>query len=69
MSNFSDQLEEIKTLISSGTKANKSFAYSTLLHLQEQSSDSHGLIQTLALGSQSLLYWIVADVHDEDEEM
>ncbi|XP_061991609.1 uncharacterized protein LOC133709758 isoform X2 [Rosa rugosa] len=67
MSNLSDQLEEIKSLISSPTKSNKSLAYSTLSHLQQQSSDA--LIQTLALSSQSLLRRIVADIHDDDEEI
>ncbi|ONH98431.1 hypothetical protein PRUPE_7G248700 [Prunus persica] len=71
MSNFSDQLDEIKYLISSasGTKANKSFAYSTLLHLQQQSSDSHASIQKLARTSQSLIHPIVADIQDDDEEI
>ncbi|XP_004288782.1 PREDICTED: uncharacterized protein LOC101314796 [Fragaria vesca subsp. vesca] len=69
MSNFSDELEEIKSLISSGTKSNKSLGYSTLSHLQEQSSDDHALIQTLSLSSRSLLRRIVADVHSDDEEI
>lgn len=69
MSNFSDQLDEIKTLLSSNIKTNKSFAYSTLLHLQEQSSNTQASIQTLAESSQSLIPPIVADVHDEEEEM
>lgn len=69
MLNFSDQLDEIKSLIYSGTKANKSFAYSTLLHLQQQSSDSRASIQTLVRTSQSLIHPIVADIQDDDEEM
>ncbi|PQM40985.1 hypothetical protein Pyn_24569 [Prunus yedoensis var. nudiflora] len=69
MSNFSDQLDEIKSVISSGTKATKSFAYSTLLHLQQQSSDSPASIQTLAQTSQSLMHPIVADIQDKDEEI
>ncbi|KAL5547772.1 hypothetical protein UlMin_003003 [Ulmus minor] len=67
MSNFSEQLEEIKSSISSNT--NKSFAYSTLLYLQEQSSSSPASIQTLAESSPSLIPLIVADVHEEDEEI
>ncbi|KAK9921701.1 hypothetical protein M0R45_030202 [Rubus argutus] len=45
MSNFSDQLEEIKTLISSAAP------------------------KQITQSFQSLLHWIVADVHDEDEEI
>ena len=66
MSNSSDQLEEIKTLISSGSKC---LAYSTLLHFQEQSSGDPTSIQALAGISQTLLSLIVADISDDDEEM
>ncbi|XP_015894129.1 uncharacterized protein LOC107428164 isoform X1 [Ziziphus jujuba] len=67
MSNFSDQLDEIKTLLSSNI--NKAFAYSTLLHLQEQSSNTQASIQILAESCQSLIPLIVADVHEDDEEI
>ncbi|PON77071.1 Telomere-associated protein Rif [Parasponia andersonii] len=67
MSNFSDQLHEIKASISSGT--NKSFAYSTLLYLQEQSTNSSASIQALAEAAPSLVPLMVADVHDQDEEI
>ena len=66
MSNSSDQLEEIKALISSGSKC---LAYSTLLHFQEQSSGDPTSIQALAGISQTLLSLIVADISDDDEEM
>ncbi|XP_050124860.1 uncharacterized protein LOC126602089 isoform X3 [Malus sylvestris] len=70
MSGFSDQLEEIKSLISSAaTKANKSFAYSTLLHLQQQSSDCDDSIQMLARSCRSLIRPTVADVRNNDEEI
>jgi hypothetical protein len=69
MSNSSDQLEEIKLQISSDSRANKCFAYSTLLHFQEQSSDDPASIQALAGLSQSLLSLFVADISDDDEEM
>ncbi|KAM1817381.1 hypothetical protein ACFX1X_001691 [Malus domestica] len=70
MSGFSDQLEEIKSLISSAaTKANKSFAYSTLLYLQQQSSDCHDSIQMLARSCRSLIRPTVADVRNNDEEI
>ncbi|XVF88328.1 hypothetical protein PTKIN_Ptkin19aG0041100 [Pterospermum kingtungense] len=69
MSNFTDQIEEIKALISSNSKADKSFGYSTLLHFQEQSSDIPTSILALAQSSRCLIALIVADVHDEDEEI
>ncbi|KAM7512694.1 hypothetical protein LguiB_011569 [Lonicera macranthoides] len=65
MSNFRDQLEEIKTLLSS----NKSFAYSTLLHLQEQATTDHSLVQSLADSSHPLLSSILVDINDADEEI
>ena len=67
MSNFSDQLQRIKSSISSGI--NKSFAYSTLLYLQEQSTNSSIAVQTLAETTPSLIPLLVADVHDQEEEM
>ncbi|KAK9269163.1 hypothetical protein L1049_000932 [Liquidambar formosana] len=69
MADFQNQLEEIKTLLSSNTKANKPFAYSTLLHLQEQSSNNPSSIQTLAQSSHTLLSQIIADISDDDEEI
>ncbi|XP_052200008.1 uncharacterized protein LOC127806635 [Diospyros lotus] len=71
MADFIEQLEEIKTLLSSNAKANRPFAYSSLLHLQEQSSSSAdpSLIHSLANASRSLLSSILADVSDDDEEI
>lgn len=69
MSNFRDQIEEIKTLLSSNTKSNKTIAYSTLLHLQEQATTDHSLVQLLADSSHPLLSLIVVDINDDDEEM
>ncbi|KAL6974136.1 hypothetical protein U1Q18_028319 [Sarracenia purpurea var. burkii] len=71
MAKFYDQLEEIKTLLSSKTKSNKPLAYSTLLNLQEQSSSSadHSLIQLLADASSSLVSLILIDISDDDEEI
>lgn len=69
MSNFSNQLEEIRTLISSNTKTDKSSAYSTLMHLQEQANDCPSSIQSLAESSKSLIPLVVADIDVEDEEM
>ncbi|OMO57725.1 Armadillo-type [Corchorus olitorius] len=69
MSNLNDQIEEVKTLLSSNSNTNKSFGYSTLLHFQEQSSDSPPSIQALCQSSRSLIDLIIADIHDEDEEI
>ncbi|OMO81230.1 Armadillo-type [Corchorus capsularis] len=69
MSNLTDQIEEVKTLLSSNSKTNKSFGYSTLLHFQEQSSDCPPSIQALCQSSRSLIDLIIADIHDEDEEI
>ena len=69
MASFSDQLQEIKTLISSNAKSYKSFAYSTLLQLQEQCSSDTCSIQSLAQESQSVLSQIIVDIADDDEEM
>ncbi|CAL5438909.1 unnamed protein product [Camellia sinensis] len=62
---------EIKTLLSSNTKSHKPFAYSTLLHLQEQSSSSTdpSLIQSLADASRPILSLILTDVSNDDEEI
>ncbi|XP_059635152.1 uncharacterized protein LOC132277329 [Cornus florida] len=69
MEKFSGQLEEIRTLLSSNTKAHKPFAYSTLLHLQEQSSTDPSSIQLLADSSRALLSPILTDISDADEEI
>ncbi|XP_057508655.1 uncharacterized protein LOC130791509 isoform X1 [Actinidia eriantha] len=71
MANFSHQIEEIKTLLSSTTKSDKPVAYSTLLHLQEQSScgTDPSLIQSLAGASPSLLSPILTDISSDDEEI
>ncbi|KAL4341095.1 hypothetical protein GQ457_08G000600 [Hibiscus cannabinus] len=69
MSNISDQMEEIKALISSDSKTDRSFGYSTLLHFQEQSSDSPPSIQALIQSSRGLINLIVSDIHHEDEEV
>ena len=69
MASFSDQLQEIKSLISLNTKSHKSFAYLSLLHLQEQCSSDTCSIQTLAQESQSVLSQIIVDISDDDEEM
>ncbi|GMI84263.1 hypothetical protein HRI_002095600 [Hibiscus trionum] len=69
MSSISDQMEEIKALISSNSKTDQSFGYSTLLHFQEQSGDSPPSIQALIQSSRCLISLIASDIHHEDEEV
>lgn len=71
MSNFSEQLEQIKSLFFSSATSEKSFAYSTLQHLQEQASSDNSLIQLLVDFNQTLISSIIADIRvvDGDEEM
>lgn len=69
MSTFIEQFERIKALLSSTDKPSKSYAYSTLLLLQEQSSDDCSAIQIMADNSQWLVSAMIADIFDEDEEM
>ena len=71
MSNFLDQLNQIKSLISSSSKSEKSFAYSTLQHLQELSNSDDSLIQFLVDHNIAFLSSIVSDIciDDADEEM
>ncbi|KAF8407155.1 hypothetical protein HHK36_006281 [Tetracentron sinense] len=69
MTNFDDQIKEIETLLSSNTRADKSFAYSTLLHLQEQSSNDSSAIHALSERSHSLLSLILPCISDDDEEI
>ncbi|XP_010687920.2 uncharacterized protein LOC104901980 isoform X1 [Beta vulgaris subsp. vulgaris] len=71
MSNFSEQLEQIKSLFFSSATSEKSFAYSTLQHLQEQASSDNSLIQLLVDFNQTLISSIIADIRvvDGDEEI
>ncbi|XP_038880719.1 uncharacterized protein LOC120072323 isoform X2 [Benincasa hispida] len=69
MSDVSNRLKEINTLISSGVKANKSLAYSTLLQIQQASNTNRTSIDALAEFSRDSIHWIVSDMHDEDEEV
>ncbi|KAI4344179.1 hypothetical protein L6164_011435 [Bauhinia variegata] len=69
MSNFSDELQHVKALISSEDKSNRSLGYSTLFHFQQLSADNPSFIQSLAQCSQTLVHSIVSDVSDDDEEI
>ncbi|MCD7466471.1 hypothetical protein HAX54_003220 [Datura stramonium] len=65
MENFKEQLEQIQTLLSS----NKPLAYSTLLHLQQQSGTDPSLVRLLADSSSLIVPCILADVSVNDEEI
>lgn len=69
MSIVSAKLEEIEALVFSQSNASKSAAYSTLLHIQEQSTSDYSTVQELAESSRRLISFIVADSLNEDEEM
>ncbi|XP_038699740.1 uncharacterized protein LOC119997040 [Tripterygium wilfordii] len=69
MSNFSNQLEETKALIRSESNSDKSFGYSTLLHLQEHSCNDQSSIGGLADGAHALISLIAVDIADDDEEI
>ncbi|KAL5850611.1 hypothetical protein ACOSQ4_008624 [Xanthoceras sorbifolium] len=69
MSSSCHQLEEIKTLISSNSKSNKSFGYSSLLYFQEHSNSNPSSVQALAQSYRCLIGSIVADISDDDEEI
>lgn len=76
MANFTDQLKKIKTLLTPSADipcddqiSKKPFAYSTLLHLQEQATNLPPLIQFLVDSFNSLLSFILFDVSNHDEEM
>lgn len=69
MSNFFSKLEDIERLISSNDRANRPFAYSSLLRLQEQSGMDPSSTQALTDGSLRLMSFIVADISEDDEEM
>lgn len=69
MSTSSHQMDEMKELICSSSKTNKSLGYTSLLHFQEHTSGDSSSIEALAQSSCSLIHCIVVDISDDDEEM
>lgn len=65
METFKEQLEQIHTFLSS----NKPLAYSTLLHLQQQSGTDSSFVQLLADSSSIIVPYILVDIFNNDEEM
>ncbi|KAI9117300.1 hypothetical protein K1719_011466 [Acacia pycnantha] len=69
MSNSSDEIHQIKSLITSNDKSNKTLGYSLLLHFQQHSAQNPSSIQSLAECSHTLICSVVSDIHDDDEEI
>ncbi|XP_073156467.1 uncharacterized protein [Henckelia pumila] len=66
MADFSEQMEEILALLSSG---DKDLAYPKLLHLQEISTFDSSSIQKLADSSRATLSSLLPDIFNNDEEI
>lgn len=73
MGDVTNQLDELKTLLSScagiNSKSDKSSAYSTLLQLEEHSTTDPSVLQSLADLSHVLLSSMANDISDDDEEI
>ncbi|KAL8247956.1 hypothetical protein R6Q59_009172 [Mikania micrantha] len=73
MGDFTNQLDELKTLLSScasiNSKLEKSSLYSTLLQLQEHSTTDPSLLQSLADSSRAFLSLMANDISHHDEEI
>ncbi|KAL5697888.1 hypothetical protein ACHQM5_028992 [Ranunculus cassubicifolius] len=69
MAEFTSQLKEIQTLISSISKTDKSFGYANLLHFQEQSTQHPSIIEALSENFHKLLPSTISDIAVDDEEI
>ncbi|KVH93791.1 Armadillo-like helical [Cynara cardunculus var. scolymus] len=73
MGDLANQLNELKTLLSScagiNSKWDKSSAYSMLLQLEEHSTTDPPLLKSLADSSHILLSSMANDISDDDEEI
>ncbi|XP_054821010.1 uncharacterized protein LOC129319925 isoform X2 [Prosopis cineraria] len=69
MTNSSDEIHQIKSLITSNDISIKSLGYSTLLHFQQHTAHNPSSIQSLAECSRTLICSMVSDIHDDDEEI
>ncbi|KAI3714852.1 hypothetical protein L6452_21812 [Arctium lappa] len=73
MGDVTNQLDELKTLLSScagiNSKSDRSSAYSTLLQLEEHSTTDPSLLKSLADSSNVLLSSMANDISDDDEEI
>ncbi|KAF6158142.1 hypothetical protein GIB67_014936 [Kingdonia uniflora] len=69
MADFTKNIQEIESLLASKSITDRSFAYSNLLHLQEQSTEHSSAIQALKERLQCLISSIISDIWDEEEEI
>ncbi|KAG9456187.1 hypothetical protein H6P81_000695 [Aristolochia fimbriata] len=69
MSDSTRRVEDVSSmLLQSKSREDKSFAYSTLLHIQEESVGESSIIESLTRRSHRLLSIILLDIfHDEEE--
>lgn len=66
MADLREQIEEIKALLSSQSKA---FAYTKLLRFQEMSAIEPPVVDILVGSSRTIIGSVVLDISDDDEEM
>ncbi|QCD80619.1 telomere-associated protein RIF1 [Vigna unguiculata] len=65
---MSEEIQEIRSLISSNDKFNKSSGYSSLLQFQQHSCVNASSLQFLAHSAQSIISSIVSDIVDDHDE-
>ncbi|KAK9130632.1 hypothetical protein Sjap_011119 [Stephania japonica] len=65
---FPNQIQQIETLLSSNSEQDKSFGYSTLLHLQQQSNEHPSAVRALTDRLRPLFSSALSDIASNDEE-
>ncbi|KAK7367244.1 hypothetical protein VNO80_09253 [Phaseolus coccineus] len=65
---MSEEIQEIRSLISSDNKFKKSSGYSSLLQFQQHSCINASSLQSLAHSAQSIISSIVSDIFDDHDE-
>ncbi|XP_068464380.1 uncharacterized protein [Phaseolus vulgaris] len=65
---MSEEIQEIRSIISSDNKFNKSSGYSSLLQFQQHSCVNASALQSLAHSAQSIISSIVSDLFDDHDE-
>ncbi|KAK7369571.1 hypothetical protein VNO80_11612 [Phaseolus coccineus] len=65
---MSEEIQEIRSLISSDNKFKKSLGYSSLLQFQQHSCVNASSLQSLAHSAQSIISSIVFDIFDDHDE-
>ncbi|XP_068649195.1 uncharacterized protein [Aristolochia californica] len=70
MADSASRIEDISSmLLQSKSREDKSFAYLTLLHIQEESVGESSIIENLTCHSHCLLSIFLSDMFDDDEEI